>query len=572
MTLLAAFQVLLSKYSGSEDIVVGSPIAGRTRKEVEELIGFFVNTLVLRTDLSGDPSFREVLRRVREVTLGAYAHQERALREAGGRAAAGADPEPLAALPGDVRAAERRGGAAGGALPGLSVRGSRGGARERPVRSFPGARGDPPGPARRADLQHRPLRARHGRADARPPGAGAGAGRRRRGRAPLAAGARRAGGACPGRRGVEPHGAAVPARSLHPPALRRRRPQRTPDAAALVWGAEELTYRELDARANRLAHHLAGLGVGPESRVGLRVERSVENVVATLAVLKAGGCCVPVDTSYPAERMELMLADSGVRVLLSDGRARRPGGAPRHPSRPGGGGARRRAGSRSAGERVGGEPGLRLLHQREHGAAQGRDDGPPRGGAVRGLPSRHDADRPRRPRGAGVERELRRGGVRDLGRAASTAPRWWASTATSFSPRRCWGRRCASRGSRTSTRRRRSSTSTCASRWTCTPACASWSSGRRPWGRRACGRMLRAGKPARVLHEYGPTEATVWCTLEEVDEVAEDAPTVLDRRGRSPTRAPTSWTRRASRSRWASPASCASAGTAWCAATWAGRG
>src|SRR5688572_23340089 len=76
MVLLGAFQVLLGKYSGSEDIVVGSPVAGRARKEVEETIGFFVNTLVLRTDLSGDPGFREVLRRAREVTLGAHEHQE----------------------------------------------------------------------------------------------------------------------------------------------------------------------------------------------------------------------------------------------------------------------------------------------------------------------------------------------------------------------------------------------------------------------------------------------------------------------------------------------------------------
>src|SRR4029079_7760678 len=76
MTLLAAFQALLARYSGQEDIVVGTPIAGRTRVEVEGLIGLFVNTLVLRTDLSGQPSFGELVRRVRAVTLGAYAHQD----------------------------------------------------------------------------------------------------------------------------------------------------------------------------------------------------------------------------------------------------------------------------------------------------------------------------------------------------------------------------------------------------------------------------------------------------------------------------------------------------------------
>ncbi|HYR07636.1 MAG TPA: amino acid adenylation domain-containing protein, partial [Longimicrobium sp.] len=90
-----------------------------------------------------------------------------------------------------------------------------------------------------------------------------------------------------------------------------------PDAVALVWGDESLTYRELDARANQLAHHLVRLGVGPEARVGILLERSAELIVSILAVLKAGGAYVPLDPGYPAERLRLMLADSSVRVLLS---------------------------------------------------------------------------------------------------------------------------------------------------------------------------------------------------------------------------------------------------------------
>jgi non-ribosomal peptide synthetase component F len=92
-----------------------------------------------------------------------------------------------------------------------------------------------------------------------------------------------------------------------------------PGAVALVWGDESLTYRELDARANQLAHHLVRLGVGPDARVGVLLERSAELIVSILAVLKAGGCYVPLDPGYPPERLRLMLADSSVRVLLTRG-------------------------------------------------------------------------------------------------------------------------------------------------------------------------------------------------------------------------------------------------------------
>jgi amino acid adenylation domain-containing protein len=314
MTLLGAFQVLLSKYAGSEDVVVGSPIAGRTRGEVEELIGFFVNTLVLRTDLSGNPSFRETLRRVREATLGAYAHQEVPFE----KLVAELQPErslshsPLF----QVMFTLQNAGGGGIALPGLRVNGV---GAERANAQFDlsltltptpqGLRGalnystdlfDRSTVNRMLGHLERVLEQVAADADVR------------LSELELLGPAERA-------LVLEAWNrteAEYPAdRCVHE--LFQVQAARTPDAVALVFEDASLTYAELDARANRLAHHLAGLGAGPEVRVGICLERSAEMVVAMLAVLKAGAAYLPLDPSYPADRLAYMLEDSGAPLLIT---------------------------------------------------------------------------------------------------------------------------------------------------------------------------------------------------------------------------------------------------------------
>ncbi|HEX5634402.1 MAG TPA: AMP-binding protein, partial [Gemmatimonadales bacterium] len=287
-------------------VVVGSPIAGRTRREVEELIGFFANTLVLRTDLSGDPSFRELLGRVREGTLGAYEHQEVPFE----KLVAELQPErslshsPLFQVMFTLENAE--GG--GGALPGLEVSGV--GAAMETARfdlsldlwvTPQGLRGGLNYSTALRMLGHlaRVLEQVVADADAR------------LSRLELLGEAERA-------LVLEEWNrtdAEYPAdRCIHE--LFEARAARTPGAVAVRFGEESLTYRALNERANRLAHHLIRRGVGPEVRVGLCLERGLEMIVSILAVLKAGGAYVPLDPAYPAERLAFVLADAAVPVLV----------------------------------------------------------------------------------------------------------------------------------------------------------------------------------------------------------------------------------------------------------------
>ncbi|HEX2078461.1 MAG TPA: AMP-binding protein, partial [Longimicrobium sp.] len=316
---LSAFQVLLSKYSGSEDIVVGSPIAGRTRKEVAGLIGFFVNTLVLRTDLSGDPSLRELLGRVREVTLGAYEHQEVPFE----RLVAELSPErslshsPLFQVAFTLDNAQDT----GGGLAGLSVQGV---GTELEFAKFDlslglaaGSDGLRGGLTYSTDLWEAATMQRLVGHFTRLVEQTAADPDVRISQVTLLNEAER-------RQVVEewnrtpveyptveyPTGACI-----HE--LVAAQAERTPEAVAVVCGEDALAYRELDARANRLAHHLAGLGAGPEVRVGICLERGPGMVVAILAVLKAGAAYLPLDPSYPADRLAYMLADSGAPLLVT---------------------------------------------------------------------------------------------------------------------------------------------------------------------------------------------------------------------------------------------------------------
>ncbi len=315
MVLLAAYLVFLARYTGATELVVGTPAANRGQAETEGAVGFFANTLALRADLGGDPGFREALRRVREVALGAYAHEElpferlveelRPERDPGRSVLFqtlfvldGAPPRPLR-LPGvEMTPVEAHPGTSPFDLTLRMEEGEAGlaGALEYATALFDAATA-----ARMAEHFATLLEGIAARPEARISDL------------PLmtAAERRRVLAAWNDTERGYPAGDCV-----HD--LFARQAARTPDAPALVFRGERLSYAGLERRANRLANALRARGVGPEARVGVCLERTPELVVALLAVLKAGGAYVPLDPAYPAERLGYMVEDAAARLVLTD--------------------------------------------------------------------------------------------------------------------------------------------------------------------------------------------------------------------------------------------------------------
>jgi amino acid adenylation domain-containing protein/non-ribosomal peptide synthase protein (TIGR01720 family) len=314
MVLLAGIQVVLSRWSGQTDIVVGTPTAGRTHPKTEELVGFFVNLLALRTDLSGAPSFREVLRRVKDVTLDAYAHQDVPFE----KVVEALQPQrdlsrpPLFQVDFTLQNQPMEAPELAGLEVQLRDTVDHGSAQFDLAFLIEQRGGVLRGYVEHADLFDRSTVERVidwlGRLLE---GAVQAPGRSVR-ELPLLGAAER-------RRVVEEWnrtGPPGPRACLHERFAEQAR--RTPHAIAVEHDDERLTYGELERRANRLARHLVEVGVGPEVVVGLCVRRSVDRIVALLAILEAGGAYLPLDPNYPAERTSFMLTDARAAVLVTE--------------------------------------------------------------------------------------------------------------------------------------------------------------------------------------------------------------------------------------------------------------
>jgi amino acid adenylation domain-containing protein len=304
MTLLGAWQALLGRYSGQEDFVVYTPMAGRTRPETEGLIGYLVNLVPVHADLTGDPSVPTLLKRVRETLLDAFANQDVAMEQVNSlprlqtlffliskphkSLLTGLDtmvdyvPTDTAKFELSLELEEHRTGVRGWLEYDTNLFAADTIARMAGhLQTLLTGIVDNPNQT----VAALPLLTQTERqqllVDWNPPAAD--------------------------QRPVD--------HCLHE--LFAAQVQHNPEAVALVYEQEHLTYRQLDARANQLAHHLVQRGVGPEILVGLFLERSLELIVGMLAILKAGGAYLPLDVACPPDRLQFMVEDAGVRLVLT---------------------------------------------------------------------------------------------------------------------------------------------------------------------------------------------------------------------------------------------------------------
>ncbi|HTN70672.1 MAG TPA: amino acid adenylation domain-containing protein [Methylomirabilota bacterium] len=314
MTLLAAFQTLFHRYTGQEDIVIGSPVAGRNRPEIENLIGFFLNMLVLRGDLSGNPTFRELLARIRETCIEAYSHQdvpfEKLVEELQPQRHLNHNPlfRVSFVLQNFPKFPLELSGLTASELevdPGIA----RFDLHLFMTEEESGLRGYVEYNTELFDdatihrmIGHIQTLLESIVADPD----------QRIAQLPILTEAEKnqllvnwndTAAACPS------------GKCIHE--LFEAQVKRTPDGVAVSFGGKKLTYRELNSRSNQLAHYLSDLGVGPEKLVGICMKRSLEMIVGLLGILKAGGAYVPLDPAYPSDRLAFMLEDAQVSVLLT---------------------------------------------------------------------------------------------------------------------------------------------------------------------------------------------------------------------------------------------------------------
>ncbi|HYG61612.1 MAG TPA: amino acid adenylation domain-containing protein, partial [Thermoanaerobaculia bacterium] len=318
MAALAGFMALLSRYAGQDDFAVGTPVAGRHHAELEELIGFFVNTLVLRAGLEGSPGFDELVGRVRQTVLWAFGHQdvpfERLVEELQPQRDLARPPLFQVMFSLQNASSERL------ALPGLSLHSLQQAvttAKFELTLSLAETVAGLAGEIEYAtDLFDRTTISRLAEHFAALLSAAVAAPSIRLTDLPLLGAAERQQLLLEWNdTQVTRRGAAVRIHELFEEQAARR-----PQAPAVSGQGTTLSYAELEARANRLARRLRRLGVGPETRVALCVDRSPEMVVALLGILKAGGAYVPLDPAHPAERLALVLDDSAPQALVTEER------------------------------------------------------------------------------------------------------------------------------------------------------------------------------------------------------------------------------------------------------------